>query len=824
MDAGTVPALANADDADDADDAAIANAGPEIAGSSVAESAVAASAVVTSAVAAPTAAAPTAPTAAAPAAVAWPAMPAADAFFGECIIDRYEQSPGRHHVQWYHEWERVTRGKYGITGWAKVLHTTNPTLAVGGIFRFHKCFHNPCQADWTQSRYGHMPIPIHLQPYEPAAAVAETPLATAVAELAATIAPPESLVPAVEDASAIIVEPIADAPASEMINTAAAEAPAAVAEPPGDEEQVGLTPAQPEGIEDVPSPLPPPSDLPPPPPSDPPPPAFPPPIKTQVCASAAPTNAKHLLGMCPPLPVSPMPLPLIHATAIRPADESAVAARSSVLHTVLALAREIRRPKEYVGYAAFILMALANRVRPVVWEGTAQIDLVEVYAPWALESCSEACAVDVVCCALEPQSRGHARLCAIGDDMGLAQCRHFVAAAEWPEALIADPAVADTLNGPTAFEKMYHKQSRVIIPTVLDGDCGFDVMTKMLGLPQTYHARTQLRTEISDYLIARAEEPWMHDLLACCGELDNKVVALAREGPGAGDGAAAAAVAESAPTAPAAPVAEAEAVMPEAPSEDVIEALRWSTGLKDAGVLCNLAHQLPPEIVNEQVASYKEANGLAAVAGSAVYAGKLKVTTCVSFSRRMEVAYAFDKYCERNLIDPNTARQRELEHFIRTELQWERRGLKPYVAVKAVRRWYAAWVHTPKTLLGQASGNLERRGGGRKRHARKMRLQMRKRGWGGGRKRKGYLIGKELYEWWTGMRYAIDWNGLSKFNRSRGKKCLARFPRSVLRAKVLQLIEDHAYAALVNGCKPAAFVPTSHWFKSWENDYGLTMR
>ena len=308
MDAGTVPALANADDADDADDAATANAGPGIAGSSVAESAVAASAVVTSAVAAPTAAAPTAPTAAAPAAVAWPAMPAADAFFGECIIDRYEQSPGRHHVQWHHEWERVTRRTYGITGWAKVLHTTNPTLAVGKIFRFHKCFHNPCQADWTQSRYGHMPIPIHLQPYEPAAAVAETPPATAVAELAATIAPPESLVPAVEDASAIIVEPIADAPASEMINTAAAEAPAAVAEPPGDEEQVGLTPAPPEGIEDVPSPLPPPSDPPPPPPSDPPPPAFPPPIKTQVCASAAPTNAEHLLGMCPPWPASSVPL------------------------------------------------------------------------------------------------------------------------------------------------------------------------------------------------------------------------------------------------------------------------------------------------------------------------------------------------------------------------------------------------------------------------------------------------------------------------------------------------------------------------------------
>ena len=122
MDAGTVPALA---DADDADDAATANAGPGIAGSSVAESAVAASAVVTSAVAAPTAAAPTAPTAAAPAAVAWPAMPAADAFFGECIIHRYEQYPGKHHIQWVRDWTRVTRRKGGLTGWGKALHTAN---------------------------------------------------------------------------------------------------------------------------------------------------------------------------------------------------------------------------------------------------------------------------------------------------------------------------------------------------------------------------------------------------------------------------------------------------------------------------------------------------------------------------------------------------------------------------------------------------------------------------------------------------------------------------------------------------------------------------
>ena len=124
MAASMTPAIASADGA-----AATAIVGPAITEYSVAESAVAASAV------------------AAPAAGAWPAAPAADAFFGECIIDRAEQAPGIHHVQWTHDWNRVTERRAGITGWAKVLHTTDPTLPIGGMFRFHKCFVDPCQAN-----------------------------------------------------------------------------------------------------------------------------------------------------------------------------------------------------------------------------------------------------------------------------------------------------------------------------------------------------------------------------------------------------------------------------------------------------------------------------------------------------------------------------------------------------------------------------------------------------------------------------------------------------------------------------------------------------
>ena len=810
MHANTTPAVADTDLADDADVAASAVAAPV----------------------APAASAVAAPAAPAASAVAAPAAPAGDfaPFFGECIIDRIEQYPGTHQIEWVYMWNRPTKRNRGITGWAKVLQTTNPKLPVGGIFRFHKCFFNPCEADWTSDKYGEMPTPIHVQPYEPSC-IADATLTPSAPSL-----PPEPLVPAVAEPIAIVVEPLEAAPPSDIITTTA-EPPAAVAEPPAasptsaiitttaeptaavagpsasTEEEEEVTPPQPECI--VHAPLPPP--------------AFPPPTTEQVCAPAPPENAKRLLGMRPPLPAKSVPLiqaSLQPAPASEQSAPSAVAARASVLRTVLDLAREIRSPRTYVGYIAFILMALTKNKRPIAWEGSASIDLIGVFAPWASDTCSGACAVDVVCCALEAQSSGHARLCAISEDMPLANCRHFVGAAQWLESEAAATAVAETIKGPTEFERMYHKLSRVTIPTILDGDCSFDVMTMMLARPQTLQARTELRTELSDYLIARAEEPWMHDLLVACGELDIEVVKLARE-----DANAAAAVAESAPVAPAAPIAPAVAesliqAMPETPTEEVFEAMRWSSGLRQHMALCHLIQQLPPEVVNEQVALYKEhmeRTANAAVAEAASIAAKIKITPNALFSARMDVAYAFEQYCERNAIAPRTAAHADVQHFLRTEVDWQRRSLKPYVMTKAVRRWHATWSVTPKAILAKSSGNVARVGP-RGRTGKKVPIRRRQRAYGAGAKRKGLLVGKELFEWWSGMRYAIDWKRLSDVNRSRGKKCLARFPRSVLRTKLLQLLEDQAFAALMNGTTPESFNPTSEWFKQWEADHGLTMR
>ena len=64
--------------------------------------------------------------------------------------------------------------------------------------------------------------------------------------------------------------------------------------------------------------------------------------------------------------------------------------------------------------------------------------------------------------------------------------------------------------------------------TVMDGDCGIDVMTRMAGRPQTLEARNQLRQELSQYLMDRIDDPWMMNLMALLQEVREEDVQLIR--------------------------------------------------------------------------------------------------------------------------------------------------------------------------------------------------------------------------------------------------------------------------------------------------------
>ena len=69
------------------------------------------------------------------------------------------------------------------------------------------------------------------------------------------------------------------------------------------------------------------------------------------------------------------------------------------------------------------------------------------------------------------------------------------------------------------FEGFYASLGVSVVMTVLNGDCAFDVMLMMLGETLTDGARKALRIEISDYLMSRVGEPWMHDIMSVCDEL-----------------------------------------------------------------------------------------------------------------------------------------------------------------------------------------------------------------------------------------------------------------------------------------------------------------
>jgi hypothetical protein len=167
-------------------------------------------------------------------------------------------------------------------------------------------------------------------------------------------------------------------------------------------------------------------------------------------------------------------------------------AESRVLSKMLKLARDIRRPRQYIGYSALLRFGLARGCRPCVWEGESRIDLIEYYAHWAIERCTKKCAVDAVaCCLVAAVAGGHAKMAPASTTHPLRLCNHFVAAVPMADALHA---------GGDSIEALYSSMGMALLGTVVDGDCGIDVACQMEGLAQTAAQRTFLREEPGEYI------------------------------------------------------------------------------------------------------------------------------------------------------------------------------------------------------------------------------------------------------------------------------------------------------------------------------------
>ena len=542
-------------------------------------------------------------------------------------------------------------------------------------------------------------------------------------------------------------------------------------------------------------------------------------------------------------------VPLIAAPPVREEDEtavagatasgtSAVAAEAKVNAAVLKLAREIRRPRAYFGYIAFILFALCKGCRPRCMEGGCEIDLLSTYAPWALTEDTRDCAVVAISCGLVGRAGGIVECVPISVDPPLPRTSHYVAGV----SVIPQPRGVDE---PETFEGFYNKLGLAVLPSVCDGDCGADVMTMMLGIPQSFEARKQLRVEISDYLLARAGELWMLELLVAAQELEQKDVELCRSRltpaspPPLPPPREAEAVVADTPAVAAAPAAPDADDAPAAVDDETMAALRWASKLHhDAGVLA-LARNLPPEIVAEQVVLYRRRDDAPAVADKHAPAKKIQLTQIRTHQQRMSVALRLHEYCSAHKIQVDKRMPYgAMRTFITDNIAWA--TTRP-PAGKNIMRWYALWRSSPSNLeaaVAEADHHAIRTKPTQKetqsstictksllRSRAAECSSRRKRAHGGGRRFAAPMVRQALYEWWSSIRYAIDWKQLVADNRSRGlKKNLARFPRSTLVLKVHQLLQEHAHACLLNGHRVVSFRPDYWWFKRWEEEFGLSMR
>ena len=61
------------------------------------------------------------------------------------------------------------------------------------------------------------------------------------------------------------------------------------------------------------------------------------------------------------------------------------------------------------------------------------------------------------------------------------------------------------------------------------------------------------------------------------------------------------------------------------------------------------------------------------------------------------------------------------------------------------------------------------------------------------------MIREELWQWWTSVRFAIDCSALATQNNAKGRKCLCRFPKSVIRWEVEQMQVEYTAAAMLRG-------------------------
>jgi hypothetical protein len=776
----------------------------------------------------------------------------------------------RFSAQW--EWlpSFPNKRSLGITGWARI--------GGKGGQRLHICAQSPCGAKWPATTYGCTPAPTHGQlaplgagavgsaetaagtPAAPPAnaqpaTVAPLPAAeafpTPVSEILCTAAGTKS---AVAEGSAVPVMPLApprspteSAPPTPKPNSSPCAIPA-VAE--GSASSPSLGPAVVSAGSEVappPSPrrsAPRPSELVLPPrrgalskgdfapPCSPLPPLPPPP--DQLVANAAPKLKRCLSGNANPrgdgMDVEEEPVivgellsPLLAEQIIRVSEEV------------------IGQARAHVGVFAFLAFALCRRVRVFVWYGTCREDIVEKYAPWALEFISGEVVFEAIATKIDGDGRVHI-LQGHGNEMN-----HWVACVKTG----VKDGVAEYVASKKATEALQHfyfAQGYIVILTVADGDCGFDVMCLMSGEPRRAAARNALRTELRNFVLKHAGN---RALVACMFgtaevsthtgllELATAGAALLGDVVHHGDGVVDAVHAD-----------HGDGVVGSRTfSDEELSAVKWKCHLHCASpeMIVNVLRGLPDWSIKQAVQDYNERERVPSkrkpkakfILSKDCYL-RDKDIACQQFLDRCRNTYGTD---ERNTMD----------HFKNGKVPygWFHAYAKAHAPLArfcwgksrvhsladAYKRCFARYSRALKVYLqnkpavaGCPDSDKEAEDDPDNYHARFKYLQSRqgaqyfdhrwgfirdskrRRQPGAGRQRSAAIIRELLMEWYSSIRHSVNC------------KIMCRFPKKVLLVKAQMLQEDYLVECLSRNVQPEPVDITGKWLNELLWEYRISDR
>ena len=242
------------------------------------------------------------------------------------------------------------------------------------------------------------------------------------------------------------------------------------------------------------------------------------------------------------------------------------------------------------------------------------------------------------------------------------------------------------------------------------------------------------------------------------------------------------------------------------------EALKWSTGVKDEGILSGMIAALPDGVIQEQLQLFRDSKSQIVPAQKE----KPKLTLHMNLSVGTKAAQEFNQHLQVLGLNADQRLPRNcIAHFIRDNCIVPKTNKDPQ---HWLRRQHAIW-----SKKGKPAKSIPIR---TKASLKKVPWDRRLRSCGmQGQPKKMPMVRQALHDWFISLRYAIDWREHDRQMIAKGKhKCVGRFPVALLKQKYAQLVEDYCVENLIAGQRPRVPPFRWRWLLGWMHEYGLSLR